>query len=129
MRRLGRAVIAAHLVAAALSVGSPVAAADAYTIVDVGTLGGSGSSANAVNTAGDAAGTSLTSSGEPHAFRWRDGVITGIHAMGGFGAEGWDISDDGWVVGSAGASLGYTEGMYWFGADPHPVGRLGDFWS
>ncbi|MGH2401672.1 MAG: hypothetical protein ACRDE6_03080 [Candidatus Limnocylindria bacterium] len=132
MRRLVRLLIASQLVLAGLLVGTSVsAAADAYTIVDLGTLGGVGSGAAGVNEAGDVVGTSNTSWGEPHAFRWRAGTMTGIHAMGGsaWGSDGTDISDDGWVVGSAGNNNGYAEAMYWFGADPHPAGTLGDFWS
>ena len=130
VQRLVRLVVAAHLIAAGLLVGSPAAAAtDGYTVVDLGTLGGVGSTAAAVNEAGDVAGTSNTSWGEPHGFFWADGVMTGIHSMGGWGAEAFDLSDDGWVVGSAGTSNAYTQAMYWFGTDPHPVGRLGTTWS
>ena len=129
MRRLVRLLVAVNLVLGGLIVGSPVAAADAYTIVDLGTLGGVGSGAAGVNEAGDVVGTANTGWSEPHAFRWSAGVMTGIHAMGGWGSEGTDISDDGWVVGSAGNNSGYAEAMYWFGADPIPVGTLGDRWS
>jgi len=130
VRRLLRLLIAVNLVlGGGLIVGSPVAAADAYTIVDLGTLGGAGSGASAVNEAGDVAGTSNTSSGEPLGYRWRDGIMTSINSFGGWGSDGHDISDDGWVVGSAGGSLGYREAMWWAGTDPHPMGKLGDFWS
>jgi uncharacterized repeat protein (TIGR01451 family) len=129
VRRSVRLLVAVVLVLGGLVVGSPAAAADAYTVVDLGTLGGVGSGASAVNEAGQVAGTSNTSWGEPHGFRWTGGIMTGIHSMGGWGAEGFDISDDGWVVGSAGTTSGYAEAMYWFGADPHPVGTLGDRWS
>src|SRR5688500_4946526 len=132
MRRLVRLLIASQLVLAGLLAAAPVsAAAGAYTIVDLGTLGGVGSGAAGVNEAGDVVGTSNTTWGEPHAFRWKGGLMTGIHAMGGsaWGSEGHDISDDGWVVGSAGNNNGYAEAMYWFGADPHPAGTLGDTWS
>lgn len=129
MNRLFRVLVAAQLGLMSLVIAAPVAAADQYAIVDVGTLGGVGSSAAAVNEAGDVAGSSNTSWGEPHGFRWRDGVMTGIHSMGGWGAEAFDISEDGWVVGSGGISAGYAVAMYWFGYDPHPVGTLGNRWS
>src|SRR5688500_5396168 len=130
MRRLVRLLIASQLVVAGLLAATPVgAAADAYTIIDLGTLGGVGSGAAGINEAGSVVGTTSTSWGEPHAFRWSAGSMTGIHAMGGWGSEGHDISDDGWVVGSAGNNNGYAEAMYWFGADPHPAGTLGDTWS
>jgi uncharacterized repeat protein (TIGR01451 family) len=123
--RLLRVLVAVQLGLLTMATATPVAATGPYTIVDLGTLGGSGSSAAAVNEMADVAGTSLTSSGEHQGFRWRDGVMTGIHSMGGWGAEAFDISDDGWVVGSAGTSAGPVVGMYWFGADPHPIGTLG----
>jgi uncharacterized repeat protein (TIGR01451 family) len=129
MRRMVRLLVAVNLVVGGLIVGSPVAAADTYTIVDLGTLGGVGSGAAGVNEAGDVAGTSNTSSGEPLGFRWRGGLMTSINSFGGWGSDGHDISDDGWVVGSAGGRLGYREAMWWAGTDPHPMGKLGDFWS
>lgn len=125
MSRLFRVLVAVQLGLLTSVVATPAAATGPYTIVGLGTLGGSGSSAAAVNETADVAGTSLTTSGEHHGFRWRDGVMTGIHSMGGWGAEALDISDDGWVVGSAGTSAGSVVGMYWFGADPHPIGTLG----
>src|SRR5687767_8843668 len=103
VHRRSRAIVAAHLVIAGLLVSpSSAAATGGYSIVDLGTLGGVGSTAAAVNAAGEVAGTSNSSWGEPHGFFWRDGVMTGIHSMGGWGAEAFDLSDDGWVVGSAG---------------------------
>ena len=123
--RLFRVMVAVNLGIAGLVIASPAAASTEYTVTDLGTLGGIGSTAAGVNESGDVAGTSNTSWGEPHGFRWRDGVMAGIHAMGGWGAEAFDVSDDGWVVGSAATSAGTWVAMYWFGADPHPVGTLG----
>ena len=125
MGRLFRVLVAVNLGIAGLVSASPATASTQYTVIDLGTLGGAGSTAAGVNESGDVAGTSNTSWGEPHGFRWRDGVMTGIHSMGGWGAEAFDVSDDGWVVGSAATSAGQWVGMYWFGADPHPVGTLG----
>jgi probable HAF family extracellular repeat protein len=52
-------------------------------MVDLGTLGGSSSTASAINDRGDVAGTSETASGEQHAFLWTP--KTGMQDLGTLG--------------------------------------------
>jgi uncharacterized repeat protein (TIGR01451 family) len=129
MRRPVRLFVAAILVLGGLLAGSPAAAATGYTITDLGTLGGDGSTAHGINTAGDVAGTSNTSSGAYSAFRWKGGIMTSIGTLGGFGSEGWDISDSGWVAGTGQTSATWFQAFWWAGTDPHPIGTLGGHWS
>jgi probable HAF family extracellular repeat protein len=75
------------------------AAAQRFTIRDLGTLGGTASGALAVNEAGQVAGWSLTSSGLRHAFLYRDGVMTDLGALGGKTSWACALNDQGQVVG------------------------------
>ncbi|MGI4791114.1 MAG: DUF3466 family protein [Janthinobacterium lividum] len=73
------------LVTASAALAAPVtytapAAAGAYTITDLGTLGGSTSRAFSINSTGEVAGTSATSNGvqaQGHAFLWKPAVRNG----------------------------------------------------
>src|SRR5262249_46903280 len=94
-------------------------------IVDLGTLGGYSSSANAINRDGQVTGRSFTSNlnSEVHAFRWSPtspngmtGTMKDLGALpaGGFTqaqplwSEGNAINDSGDVVGYSEARSGYT---------------------
>jgi len=73
------------------------------TIRDLGTLGGTSSQANGVNSEGQVVGVSETESGEQHAFLWTesDGMVD-LGTLGGELSIAWSINDKGQVV-------GYTE--------------------
>jgi probable HAF family extracellular repeat protein len=58
---------------------------------DLGTLGGTGATVTALNNAGAVVGSSLTASGEQHAFVWHDGVMIDL----GLGFEGAEQS---WAI-------------------------------
>src|SRR6185503_13442543 len=56
----------------------------AYTLTDLGTLGGSSSQAVAINEAGQIIGQSyLAGDAEQHAFVWQGGVMTDLGTLGG----------------------------------------------
>ncbi len=58
-------------------------------LVDLGTLGGEETNAEAVNNKGIVVGNSLTKSGVRHAFVWRDSKMTDLTPLGG---ESWAVS-------------------------------------
>ncbi len=68
-------------------------------LIDLGTLGGSTSSARAVNDAGQIAGTSGTETSVAHPFLWEDGEMIDLGTLGGSNGHGRDINELGYVTG------------------------------
>ena len=106
MRPIVRRVLAAVIAAAAAAVlcfATTALAQVTYTIIDLGTLGGSSSAGFAINNSGQVTGTATTSGGATHAF-----VIsppyTGMNdlgTLGGLTSTGFAINDSGQVTGEA----------------------------
>jgi probable HAF family extracellular repeat protein len=99
-----------------------------YTLIDLGTLGGSyiSSDANGINAEGEIVGESLTSSGIDQAFLWKDGVMTGLGTLGGTSSYAEGINDAGVVVGSSGTTAGRGHAFYYDSFGMHDLGTLGD---
>jgi probable HAF family extracellular repeat protein len=68
---------------------------------DLGTLGGTGSVAYAVNDAGQVVGYSQTATGATHAFLYSGGVMTDLGTLGGANSEAFGINQSGQVAGTA----------------------------
>lgn len=87
------ALVAPLIVAAAYSFATPL-----YSVVDLGTLGGSYSQANAINDSGVVAGHTTTIGGETHIFYYD----TAMHDLGGLGLKdgyAFDINSSGQMAG------------------------------
>jgi len=69
-------------------------------IVDLGTLGGLYSRAQAINRSRQVVGASLIEDGPLHAFLW-EGTMTDLGTLGGPSSEAHDINDAGQIVGFA----------------------------
>jgi probable HAF family extracellular repeat protein len=75
-------------------------AAEQYRVMDLGTLGGQGSHAWAINDVGQVVGEAQTSSGQWHAFIWD--ATNGMQDIGALGTDNsmaCDINNSGTVVG------------------------------
>lgn len=74
----------------------------AFTITDLGTLGGATSFARGVNERGDVVGYSdSTGNTVIHAFVWTSGVMTDLGTLGGHSSYAYGINGMGSIVGSA----------------------------
>lgn len=73
----------------------------AYTVTDLGTLGGYYSFATDVNETGQVVGSSDTWEGFQHAFLWDNGTMIDLGTLGGNWSWAEGVNDLGQVVGSA----------------------------
>ena len=69
-------------------------------ITDIGTLGGTTSSAYDNNEEGQVVGSAETASGERHAFLWEKGVMTDLGTLGGTKSSADEINNIGQIVGN-----------------------------
>lgn len=84
---------------------------------DLGTLGGTFSSANGLNDKGVVVGFSaLRSSSNSHAFAWEDGVMRDLGTLGGPQSFAADVNNHGVIVGNADDANGSFFMVTW---DPH----------
>jgi probable HAF family extracellular repeat protein len=89
------------------------ASAGAFTLVDLGTLGGSSSSAFGINPRGQVVGSSTTASGVHHAFLWEKGVMTDLGTLGGTISIARGINPRGQVVGTSTTTTGTERAVLW----------------
>jgi probable HAF family extracellular repeat protein len=101
--RLQLAAIAAALLVCVSTAGvaCPARADIAYTLTDLGTLGGDDSVGTAVNNSGQVTGFAYTAGGAQHAFLSGPGggPLTDLGTLGGISSRANGINDSGQVVG------------------------------
>jgi probable HAF family extracellular repeat protein len=103
----------------------------AYTITDIGTLGGESSEAAALNNLGDVVGTATTASGASHTFLYRNRELFDLGTLpGGTASYGTGINDRGDVVGYSGVNAygpdfrEFQQGFVWHEGEMRSVGAL-----
>ena len=102
--RLATGMMGAALVMCASSgvVSQSPESSDTYTITDLGTLGGTVSSAAAINASGQVVGWArIPGDAAAHAFLWQDGSMTDLGTLGGSHSWARSINASGQIVGSS----------------------------
>lgn len=100
------------MVAALLSLSMVAKASNGPTMIDLGALDGSVSSAFGINNQGQVAGESTISNGETRAFLWEKGGMTNLGTLGESAGSGYNfsvargINNRGQVVGESTSSSG-----------------------
>lgn len=92
-----------------------------YTVTDLGTLGGAGSRAYAINNDGIVVGEAETAGRRIHAFVWKRGQgpagggasMTDLGTLGGPTSRAYDINSNGTVVGEADTTSGVRQAFVW----------------
>jgi len=118
------AVISA-MVVALLAFPGRAAASVQLSIIDLGTLGGTYSAAQAINNRGEIVGESSTASGELHAFLWQDGTMIDLGTLGGTSSSARGINERGQVVGSSTTASGESRAFLWQDGTMFDLGTLG----
>lgn len=95
------------------------------TLADLGTLGGSSSSAYGINTSGQVAGSSMMAGGTFHAFFSSNGSLQDLGTLGGANSYGMALNAAGQIVGSAQNAQGYSTAFKWDGQHMVGLGTLG----
>jgi MYXO-CTERM domain-containing protein len=94
-------------------------------LLDLGTLGGSSSSAYGINASGQTAGASMDAGGRFHAFVSNGGNLQDLGTLGGGNSYGMALNDAGQVVGNAQTAAGYSTAFLWDGKQMKSLGTLG----
>lgn len=87
--------------------------ATTYKMVDLGTLGGGISTAQAINDAGQVVGWSTTKAGTTHAFLWSAGRMLDLGTLGGSQSIAFDINNRSEVTGYSTTASGVDHMFRW----------------
>ena len=97
-----------------LQVSGPSVHGHTATMTDLGTLGGTSSSASAINERGQVTGSATTAGGDYHAFRWTaSGGMQDLGTLGGTFSNASAINERGQVAGSAYTAGGDSHAFLW----------------
>src|SRR5260370_681734 len=112
---------------ALLVAGAGPAAAQGYTVTDLGTMGGISIYASAINNRGQVVGwASFSTDGSTtRAFLWQDGVMQDLGSLGGSQAYAQGIDDTGRIVGSSSlAGSTFQHALLWENGVMRDLGTL-----
>jgi probable HAF family extracellular repeat protein len=102
----------------------PARSAVVYTVVDLGTLGGTYSVARGINSSGQVVGNSATSgNASSHAFLY-DGSMHDLGTLGGSASDAYGINSTGQIVGWA-SLPGDFQASFVYNGTMHNLGTLG----
>jgi len=112
---------------AALLLASRAWATPTYSLIDLGTLGGSSSAAWAINEGGQVVGSAATTTGVQHAFLYTNGVMVDLGTLGGATSFAYGVNRAGQVVGAAavGGASSVSHAFLYSGGRMTDLGTLG----
>lgn len=111
---------------AVLTLARCASAAPEYTIIDLGTLGGTSSVAAGINDLGQVVGYSYTNGdADQHAFIYSNGVMTDLGTLGGDNSQATAINASGEVVGVSATSESPEHAFLYTGGIMKDLGTLG----
>jgi probable HAF family extracellular repeat protein len=93
-------------------------------MVDLGTLGGDASAADAVNGTGDIVGWANDSAGRQRAFLWKAGTMKDLGTLGGAESEARSINASGTIVGWADTAADVQHAFVRTGTTLTDIGKL-----
>lgn len=102
----------------------------AWSVTDIGTLGGSISQALGINDLGQVVGSSTNADGNMHAFLYSNGQISDLGTLGGATSIAYAINNTGQIVGSSQTAPGTNGAVFgtafiYSGGQMHDLGVLG----
>jgi probable HAF family extracellular repeat protein len=100
-----------------------------YSVMDLGTLGGSYSLAEGINDRGDVVGSAQTDQGDQHAFLFTNGVMHHLGTLGGRTSSASAINARGDVVGRANDSANMARAFLYRNGQMSEVPGLGGTFS
>lgn len=129
-RRLRLAIAAVLVAVAAVLIAEQAApasgpSADLYSVVDLGTLGGTVSEGAGISHSGVISGFAATAAGVTDAALWRDGQIVDLGTLGGTSAVAIDVNPRGQAVGFSSNAAGVNRGFLWEDGTLSDLGTLG----
>lgn len=110
-----------------LVVAIPRAGAVSYSITNIGTLGGTSSSAYGINNNGQVIGSSdITGNTASHAFLYSDGTMQDLGSLGGNSSIAYGINNNGQVVGKSDINGGSISHAFFYSSGiMQDLGTLG----
>jgi probable HAF family extracellular repeat protein len=97
-----------------------------WRIIDLGTLGGEASFAQAINDRGQIVGTTFNKSWDDRAFLWQNGKMTDLGMLpGGTGSGALAINDRGQILGWSTTKDGHQHAVLWQNGKITDLGTLG----
>lgn len=120
---LKRLMVTATAIATSLACGT--ALAQSYEFIEIGTLGGTTSSATSINQSGHVTGSSMiTGNVTRHAILWDGVALLDLGTLGGDYSEGLAINDSDKVAGISKTFFGFLHATLWSGAVKTDLGMV-----